>query len=438
SGLPIKNQPPVSLNAVPDPGGEESPLKRIALTEPSAPHQVKSLAIRSVTNITSFHRSLHQSILAKDVESIRRQLIPLPVEFRAQLGERKYLHEEERGKYNLEADKSFSPLTLARIYGNDEIVALIKAQMPGREYYLKLAQDIIREDRPDLIGVIDQGSWDNMADALKFAGINSLETARDMSLKVCPPVAQFYTWTALNGTTIFNGVNNTKYNYVERISQQAEQMALFGLPVLVVFSESDMSSEQIQEMQRVFIKHPNIVTLSLESNLGFDMASGMGKWYQGKIGLSARDSLLYMDCLRLCVAHHVEKTLDTALSCAKSQDKKELAKRLEMVGKSGIFFSDVDNGWLQRPSYMLASDGCFTQPAYSILCSKIVNSKHCAESEGKIVEELNVLNQELRRGCGYPLSWQEPMVRARQHCYDYLVTGKAEDDYYHLVRKYDS
>ncbi|WP_236631489.1 hypothetical protein, partial [Endozoicomonas numazuensis] len=70
--------------------------------------------------------------------------------------------------------------------------------------------------------------------------------------------------------------------------------------------------------------------------------------------------------------------------------------------------------------------------------SKIVNSKHCAESEGKIVEELNVLNQELRRGCGYPLSWQEPMVRARQHCYDYLVTGKAEDDYYHLVRKYDS
>ena len=94
------------------------------------------------------------------------------------------------------------------------------AQQSGDELdkHLAIARTVIAKNDPKYLKDISAQSWANIAQGLKFAGVDTYELADKMNLRVCPPSTVINTWAALHGTTIFDGINNPKgyehLNYV--------------------------------------------------------------------------------------------------------------------------------------------------------------------------------------------------------------------------------
>ena len=132
-------------------------------------------------------------------------------------------------------------------------ISLVSAENDNDDYYINLAKNIVSTVDPIFQDSIDEESWRNMADSLKFSGVNSLEKAIAMNLRVCPPCPVFHTWAALHGTSIFNGLNTPQkfngINYTQRILEEGTELGKNDVPLFIVFSDMNLTKSQIDEMK---------------------------------------------------------------------------------------------------------------------------------------------------------------------------------------------
>ncbi|WP_257280581.1 hypothetical protein [Endozoicomonas sp. ISHI1] len=238
-------------------------------------------------------------------------------------------------------------------------ISLVPTEKDKNNYYIDLAKNIVFNLDKTFFDSIDEESWKNMADGLKFSGIDSLEKATAMDLRVCPPCPVFHTWAALHGTTIFNGLNNPEglkgIDYVQRILEEGSSLSKNDIPLLIVFSNMSLTESQIQEMKAEFISHDNILCISLETDLQLKFPIPLNKY-------ASSMSLEFMDSIRVVVSQNIANTLSFCIDKASSENKPKLANRLEKLGVNHLFYSDIDNQWLSKPPYILARHGMFTLP----------------------------------------------------------------------------
>ena len=195
---------------------------------------------------------------------------------------------------------------------------------------------------------IDDWSLQNMACAMRFSGVDSLQKAMDLKLDIIPPGPVFHTWYAHKGTTIFDGHNNArKIDYVDRISREATLLERWKIPLFIVYTENSMTEDQIQTMRSLFKNHPNIVTLSIEHDLN-DLP--MAQLYQKQ----ELHSNIYLDGIRGSVIMDYERVLSALDRKAIQEGKNEFSERLTALGNRSIIYSDIDNLLLRRPPYILS------------------------------------------------------------------------------------
>lgn len=146
-----------------------------------------------------------------------------PGEYSSPYSKTEYESPSEAMKYLSEAKNDGDSLSYKDL--SSRYVAPVTPEKGNDNHHFQLAKNIVATLDPVYFDSIDDESWKNMADSLKFSGINSLEKATAMDLKVCPPCPVFHTWVALHGTTIFNGKNNPEaqpgINYIQRILEEA-------------------------------------------------------------------------------------------------------------------------------------------------------------------------------------------------------------------------
>ncbi|MBO9482676.1 hypothetical protein [Salinisphaera sp. G21_0] len=303
-------------------------------------------------------------------------------------------------------------------------------------HYIDLAKNIVLTVDPTLHDSIDEDSWKNMADSLQFSGIDSLEKATAMDLKVCPPCPVFHTWVALHGTTIFNGLNNPeKYqgmNYVQRILEEGTELSKNDIPLLIVFSDMKLRESQIDQMKGEFKKHDNILCVSLETDLQLEFPIELKEY------ASSMD-VRFLDSIRIVVSQNITKTISFCMDKAKSENKPQLADRLEKLGVNHLFYSDIDNQWLSKPPYILARHGMFTLP---IMAKKLpLITFHCGDW---FVEELSDYDRERLKAhrsffSDFPYlnknnskKWSKEKARK---LFDYILSGKAKLNYQYLSKQ---
>ena len=303
-------------------------------------------------------------------------------------------------------------------------------------HYIDLAKNIVLTVDPTLHDSIDEDSWKNMADSLQFSGIDSLEKAIDMDLKVCPPCPVFHTWVALYGTTIFNGLNNPEQfkgmNYVQRILEEGTELSKNDIPLLIVFSDMNLRESQIDQMKDEFKNHDNILCVSLETDLQLEFPIELKE-------CASSMSVCFMDSIRIVVSQNIAKTISFCMDKAKSENKPQLADRLEKLGVNHLFYSDIDNQWLSKPPYILARHGMFTLPIMSNQLSLITPQCYY-----QFVEELSEPDRKLIKAhrsffSDLPYSnknnsgkWSKEKARK---LFDYVLSGEAKLNYQHLSKQ---
>ncbi|WOG29772.1 hypothetical protein [Endozoicomonas sp. 8E] len=336
----------------------------------------------------------------------------------------KYLPNLDEYTENQSVNKDLSSrcISLAHTENNDD------------NHHLKVAKNIVFNLDRTLFESIDEESWKNMADSLKFSGIDSLEKAIAMDLRVCPPCPVFHTWVALHGTTIFNGLNNPEklagINYVQRILEEGTNLSKSDIPLLIVYSDKNLTTSQINEMKAEFKDHDNILCISFETELQLKFIAQLER-YASSIDFH------FMDSIRIIVSQNITKTISFCINKAKSENKTELANRLEKLGFNHLFYSDIDNQWLSRPPYILASHGTFTQP----MISETLPLIHIREG---VVEKLSEINRKLLEWhtsffseMPYfiqrkPAKWSAEKAKK---LFDYILSGDAESNYEHLSKQ---
>ena len=198
-----------------------------------------------------------------------------------------------------------------------------------------------------------------MALALEFSSIDHIDTAHAMELQIIPPGPVFYTWTAIHGTTIFDGINNPgQYqglNYVDNISSEADKLAKQGIPVLVIYTEVGMTQDQIQKMNTLFEKHSNIITMSIESDLKNLLPESMEIF-------EAEFPIQYLDNLRLAVISNTDAVFERAQYKASLENKPLVQAYFHNNNVQSIFYSDMDNQWLAPIPYIVAPRGEVAAP----------------------------------------------------------------------------
>ncbi|WP_448216607.1 hypothetical protein [Endozoicomonas sp. 2B-B] len=313
-------------------------------------------------------------------------------------------------------------------------ISLAQTEKNDDNHHLKLSKNIVFTQDRTYFELIDEESWKNMADSLKFSGIDSLEKAIAMDLRVCPPCPVFHTWVALHGTSIFNGLNNPEklagLNYVQRILEEGTNLSKSDIPLLIVYSDKNLTISQINEMKAEFKDHDNILCISFETDLQLKFLAQLERY-------ASSMNFHFMDSIRIIVSQNITKTISFCIDKAKSENKTELANRLEKLGVNHLFYSDIDNQWLTRPPYILASHGTFTQP----MISKILSLTHIREG---VVEKLSEINREL---LGWHKSFFSEMpyfkkrkstkwsVEKAKKLFDYILSGDAESNYEHLSKQ---
>ena len=312
-------------------------------------------------------------------------------------------------------------------------VSLIPAKT-ARDHYTQLAKNIVATVDPDFFDSIDDESWRNMADSLKFSRVDSLNKAIAMNLRVCPPCPVFHTWAALHGTTIFNGSNNPKryagIDYVQRILEEGSKLGEYGIPLLIVFSDMNLTSDQIDDMKDEFSQHDNILCVSLETDLQLKFIKELEKH-------TSTMSVQFMDSIRVVVSQNINKVISFCIVKAKSEGKINLATRLKNLDSNYLFYSDIDNQWLSKPPFILARHGIFTQPELSTTLSLVkIIEKKIKKLSNSDRQRLNVhrsyfshlpyFNKD-HSGC-----WSTD--KAKKLFY-YIFSGEAESNFHYLSRK---
>ena len=311
-------------------------------------------------------------------------------------------------------------------------VSLISAKKV-RDHYIQLAKDIVTTVDPGFFDSIDEESWGNMADGLKFSRVDSLKQALAMDLRVCPPCPVFHTWAALHGTTIFNGSNNPKHykgiGYVQRILEEGSKLGEDGIPLLIVFSDMDLTSDQIDGMKVEFSQHDNILCVSLETDLQLKFIKELEEH-------AATMSVEFMDSIRVLVSQNISEVISFCIAKAKDEGKIKLAARLENLDSNYLFYSDIDNQWLSKPPFILARHGIFTQPELSIVLPlvhiKDVNLKKLSSSDRQRLEVHRSYFSQLPYFNKSSEHWSTDKAKM---LFSYIFSGDAESNYHYLSKQ---
>lgn len=214
----------------------------------------------------------------------------------------------------------------------------------------KIVDSLIQSQLTGL--TVDDTSCLAMAEALEFSGIDTLEQAKSSNLRIIPPGPVLHTWYAKYKTGIFDGENNPSHvkglNYVARISEQADRLKEWAIPVIIVYLEQDMPLLELKKMQTIFSNHENILVMSLEHDL-----------------TSLRCTAYYTSCYhenllddpRYSLCREFSEVLSLSQKKAKSVGKTLLLYNLLELGGLSIIYSDIDNTFLRRPMFQLGVNG---------------------------------------------------------------------------------
>ena len=214
----------------------------------------------------------------------------------------------------------------------------------------KIVDALIQSQLTDLI--VDDESRLVMAEGLEFSGINTLEQAESLNLRIIPPGPVFHTWYAKYQTGLFDGKNNPNHlkelNYVERVSEQADRLKQWGIPVILIYLERNMPPLELNKMRTLFSNHENILVMSLEHDL-----------------TSLRCTAYYTSCYhenllddpRYSLCREFSEVLSLSQKKAKSVGKTLLLYNLLELGGLSIIYSDIDNTFLRRPMFQLGVNG---------------------------------------------------------------------------------
>ncbi len=146
--------------------------------------------------------------------------------------------------------------------------SVVANEIKPKEKYKKIVGEL---SQLQSLNAIDDYSSDNMALALEYCNVDTLEEALRLDLRIIPPGPVFYTWAAIHKTSIFDTKNNPKQfqslNYVAKIKENADRLAQKTIPVIVVFSECEMPLDQVSRMKESFTDNQNVVVLSAERDL---------------------------------------------------------------------------------------------------------------------------------------------------------------------------
>ena len=198
---------------------------------------------------------------------------------------------------------------------------------------------------------VDDDSITNMAEALKFAGIDTFECAEIMNLQIIPPGPVFHTWYAYKGTTLFDGTNNRKkYDYVKQLNDQALRLAEWDIPMILVYTNNSMNEDQVERMDSLFEEHPNIIVLNIERDLS-DLP------ISDRFSCQKKGEIRYLDGIRFEVLMDFQRILFKAKLQADNQGKKDISRRLDKWKNESITYMDMDNYFLRRPFFQIAPNG---------------------------------------------------------------------------------
>ena len=222
--------------------------------------------------------------------------------------------------------------------------------LPDTSVHKEVVRTLVQEQKME----VDDDSLDTMASALCEAGIDTIEEARKFKLKVVSPGPIFHTWYAINKTTLFNGKNNPKgFDYVQTIKDESEYLRQFHLPVLLVYSTLNMTSQQVSEMQSLFTGCDNIVSICLEADFsGHRMTTSLAQ-IEGDLACGIASS----DYIRYAALIHWSEILDKALTKARGTGKKAAEANLTWRKEQSLVYSDIDNIQIRPNLFMLSGPG---------------------------------------------------------------------------------
>ena len=214
----------------------------------------------------------------------------------------------------------------------------------------KIVDSLIQSQITDL--AVDDASRLAMAEALKFSGIDTLEQDISSNLRILPPGPVLHTWYAKYQTGLFDGENNPDHvkglNYVERISEQADRLKEWGIPVILVYLERNMLPLELNKMQTMFSNHENILVMSLEH----DLTS-----LRSIVYYKSSHPIELLDDPRFSLCREFPELLSLAQKKAELVGKTLLLHNLLSLGGLSIIYSDIDNTFLCRPIFQLAANG---------------------------------------------------------------------------------
>lgn len=247
--------------------------------------------------------------------------------------------------------------------------------------YERLVLDIC-----DMQGVtgIDKDSIENIALALKNVKIQSVDTIIKMNLKIIKPGPLFYSWTAMNCKSLYNGKNNDReINYVESLKKESKFLGEHGIPVFIAYSKKNSAPSYAFEMEEVCKANSNVIFISLENDL--NIIEGYDEYVE-----CITNRLILNDSLRQFVIFNYKQVLDICkLRCAQ-KNKTTLLKRFTDIGCDSITYTDFDNIHLNSIGYSLAKHGMHSSPCIYIdkICEHIKSMPakyECLSNEVKLM-----------------------------------------------------
>ncbi|MFK0569911.1 hypothetical protein [Endozoicomonas sp.] len=312
------------------------------------------------------------------------------------------------------------------------LVAPVEIQ--PKKQYLSLVAELIDNQLPG--ADIPQGDIDNMALGLEFAGVTA-EEIENRNYQIIKPGPVIYTWTALYGTTIFNGHDlgepdqiSRHFNYVDRIKDQAGKLKKQGVPVLVIYSESNMDDGQIKIMESIFNDSDNIVVLNIERELNhlgeFKKILIEPNHYHRKDSNPAKFCEHILDRIRIAALIEGKNTLSAALEKAKKTDKKQVEEKLKLEDFTSLMYTDTDNSWFDRVPYMVAPDGMYSFPSMSFDFTLSNFSRYCEEHS--VPDDLKEkITRHQKYLSNYPV--MRPMAEMSQEQQEIIQKIKKHDKY---------
>ena len=275
--------------------------------------------------------------------------------------------------------------------------------------------------------IIDEFSLNNMAAALLYADINSVEKAQQLNLKIVPPGPVFHTWYAFYGTTLFDGKNNPKgLDYVSLIAEKASKLSEKNIPVIFIYTNNSMSKSQIEEMNQLFEEHDNILVLSIEEDLSESPMVDKFKKPTAK-------SVELMDDIRICVILDADYVLSVAGEKSKRLGKKELCERLTLWQNKSLTYADIDVDLIRPDVFQIHSNGMCETSGLNLRRVVITQrkSRHYSKSE---LERIRDNNSYFKYLYGEKIN-KENLEAKSDKAFRYIISDEFKDVYKKLTGK---